>query len=102
MLESQREQEERRRTLENDRRVREQRGSAYIDYYTLEAGGRFAQVAQATVIGSKATVAAAYPAASAAHQIQLPDEPPLALDNPALEPSRRGSSWRPSRTCSVI
>jgi hypothetical protein len=33
--------------------------------------------AAATVIGSKSGVASAYPAASAAHQIQLPNEEPL-------------------------
>jgi hypothetical protein len=39
-------------------------------------------------VGSTAMPASAYPAASAAHQIQLPDEPPLGFDNPALdEPS---------------
>ena len=35
-------------------------------------------------IGS--TAVPQYPAASAAHQIQLPDEPPLGFDNPELEP----------------
>jgi hypothetical protein len=84
MLSSQEEQAERRATLDNDRKLRE--GSAYIDHYMQEAGGRFSAHAAATVIGSKSEVASAYPAASAAHQIQLPDEPPLGFDNPALEP----------------
>jgi hypothetical protein len=51
--------------------------------------GRFTQVTAATVIGSKSGVASAYPAASSAHQTQLPDEPPTgyAIDEMApLDP----------------
>jgi hypothetical protein len=52
-----------------------------------EAGGRFTQVNAATVVGSKAEVAAVYPAASAAHQTQLPPEEPLGYRIDAIEPS---------------
>jgi hypothetical protein len=46
-----------------------------------EVGGRFAVRGSPTVIGTEPTPASQYPAASAAHQTQLPDEPPL--ENPA-------------------
>src|SRR5262249_46710838 len=51
---------------------------------------RFAAVASATVIGSKPDVATAYPAASSAHQTELPAEEPLGYRIDAmleLEPS---------------
>jgi hypothetical protein len=47
--------------------------------------GRFTQVNAAHVVGSEPAVK--YPAASSSWQIQLPDEPPLGPDNPALEPA---------------
>jgi len=93
MLSSQEEQAERRRVLANDAGVRQQQreqGSTFHQHAQADADtprGRFAQVTTATVIGSKADAASAYPAASSSWQIQLPDEPPLGLDNPALEPS---------------
>src|SRR6516165_9899337 len=52
----------------------------------LTPRGRFSAVETSYVVGSKPDISGAYPAASAAHQIQLPDEPPLGLDNPALDP----------------
>jgi hypothetical protein len=77
------EQAERRRVLQNDARVREQ-GATFMSHTHSDAGGRFAKIGAASVIGS--TAVPQYPAASAAHQIQLPDEPPLGFDNPELEP----------------
>jgi hypothetical protein len=47
--------------------------------------GRFAAIGKPSVIGSTPTPATAYPAASAAHQVELPPEPPLSFENPALE-----------------
>jgi hypothetical protein len=92
MLSWQEEQAERLRTLLNDARVREQeqaRGSTFHQFAQADAQtprGRFTQVEAATVVGANPVMN--YPAASAAHQIQLPDEPPLGFDNPALlEPS---------------
>jgi hypothetical protein len=54
-----------------------------------EAGGRSAAVNAATVVGSEPAVK--YPAASTSWQIQLPDEPPLGFDNPALDDPTGGS-----------
>jgi hypothetical protein len=53
--EFQREQEERRETLENDCRVREQqRGSTFMEHTNdLDLGGRFAKQTPQTVVGSK-------------------------------------------------
>jgi hypothetical protein len=80
MLSWQIEQEERRRVL------REQdRPSSMMDHYTNEVGGRFTAEGAATVVGRDNPHP--YPAASPSWQIQLPDEPPLGLDNPTLEPA---------------
>jgi hypothetical protein len=87
MLSSQEEQEERRRTLQNDVRVREQQreqGSTYLAHTHSDLGGRYSAVGAQTIVGAQPITN--YPAASAAHQIQLPDEPPLGCDNPALDP----------------
>jgi hypothetical protein len=87
MLESQLDQEERRRVLANDASVRRQqreRGSTYLDHVEPSAGGRFAVIDQPTVVGS--TAIPQYPQASTPFQRDpVPDEPPLGLDNPALE-----------------
>ena len=102
MLESQIDQAERRATLRNDLKVQQQQeerrrtfaqdqsvpnpGSTFHAHAIAEAAmprGRFSAVEASNVIGS--TPLPQYPAASAAHQIQLPDEPPLSYDNPALE-----------------
>jgi len=96
MLEKQIEQWERKATLRNDLKVRQQeqereQATTFHQHAVADAEtprGRFTAVAQASVIGSKPDVASAYPAAAAAHQIQLPDEPPLsAYENPGFEPS---------------
>jgi hypothetical protein len=70
---------DRKRVMVQDASLRKQQeqGSAYIDHYKQEMGGRFSAQGAAYVVGSKADVAGAYSAASAAHQIQLPNEEPL-------------------------
>jgi hypothetical protein len=83
MLSSQEEQHERRETLENDRKIREQTGTFLSHTHIDDAGGRFVAVNAATIVGQ--TPAPNYPAASPSWQIQLPDEPPLGFDNPALD-----------------
>jgi hypothetical protein len=84
MLNKQEEDRERRETLLNDQRVREQSGT-FLSHTHMDEGGRFAQVTNAYVVGS--TALPQYPQASAPFQCDpVPDEPPLGLDNPALEP----------------
>jgi hypothetical protein len=100
MLERQIDQAERRAVMRNDLKVREEQERVFADQSlpnqastfhqhaladALTPRGRFSAVETSYVVGSKPDVSGAYPAASAAHQIQLPDEPPLGLDNPALE-----------------
>src|SRR5215472_2256845 len=85
MLSSQEDQTERRRVLANDARVREQ-GSTYLAHTTNDTGGRFAQIGAATIVG--ADPIPKYPAASSpwAGPDLVGPEPPLAYENPALEP----------------
>jgi hypothetical protein len=88
MLSSQIEQEERRRTLDNDRRLREQCGT-FHQFAEAEAQtpmGRFSQVTTAYVIGSTPTPAAAYPAASAHQHDPCGQEPPLGYRIDEMEP----------------
>jgi hypothetical protein len=105
MLENQIDQWERRETLRNDLKVRQQQeerhqrvfapdqslpkqATTFQQFAQADADtprGRFSAIDASYVVGSKSDVSDAYPAASAAHQIQLPDEPPLGLDNPTLE-----------------
>ena len=97
MLSKQEEEQERRATLENDRRVREQQqaqGGTFYQHGLAQADeinqGRFAAVGAPTVVGSKPNPSTQYPAASAAHQTELPPEQPLgfAIDQmPSDEPS---------------
>ena len=49
-----------------------------------DAGGRFAAVNAAKVVGQTPAIAAAYPAASAAHQTALPPEEPLGYSIDAM------------------
>jgi len=65
MLSSQIDQEERRRVLENDRRVRDQQGSTFHQFAQADAQipGRFAAFS-ATVVGSNAGIASSHPPAS--------------------------------------
>jgi hypothetical protein len=92
MLSRQEEELERRAVLENDRRVREQQkrqseGTTFHQHAQAQADetnqGRFAATGVPNVIGP--TPIPKYPAASSSWQIQLPDEPPLGFDNPALD-----------------
>src|SRR5215831_19580703 len=91
----QEEQAEKRRTLLNDARVREQSkngdtGTFLSHTHIDDAGGRFSAVNAAKIVGQSPAIAASYPAASAAHQTELPPEPPLGYsidEMPGLEPS---------------
>ena len=88
MLSSQEEMEDRRRVLHNDRKVRE--GGTFHAFAEADAAtprGRFSDVNAAYVVGSKPGIASAYPAASAAHQTELPPEPALGYRINDLEPS---------------
>jgi hypothetical protein len=96
MLSKQEEQQERLQTLENDRKVLEaeqariqREGTTFHQFGQSQADeisqGRFAATGVPSVTG--AMPIPKYPAASPSWQIQLPDEPPLGLDNPALETS---------------
>ena len=89
------EQRERQRVFAQDQSLR---GSTFHQHALADANtpqGRFSAHAAATVIGSKARIASAYPAASAAHQTELPPEPPTgyAIDAmPDLEVTSLASS----------
>jgi len=87
MLSKQEEQAERRATLDNDRRVREQTGTYLSHTHDDIHQGRFAAIGTATVVGS--TLTPSYPAGPAwcADPGSQCLEPPLSFDNPALEPS---------------
>jgi hypothetical protein len=85
MLSSREDQAERRRVLQNDARVREQGGSAYIGHYTQEAGGRLLQVASAQVVGASALPS--YPAAAAHQRDPVGQEPALGYSVNDLTPS---------------
>src|SRR6516162_10947870 len=92
MLSKQEEEQERREVLENDRKVLEQRGSTYHQHGVAQADeinqGRFAATGAPRVVGSTPNPASQYPAASAAHQTELPPEQPLGYsvdDMPGLE-----------------
>src|SRR5262249_38935409 len=94
MTTDQEEQAEKRRTLLNDARVRNQSngdtGTFLSHTHIDDAGGRFAAVNAAKIVGQSPAIAAAYPAASAAHQTELPPEPSLGFsidEMPGLEPS---------------
>ena len=102
MLSKQEEEQERREVLENDQRVREQQqaqGGTFYQHGLAQADeinqGRFAAVGAPTVVGSKPNPSTQYPAASAAHQTELPPEQPLGFsidDMPGLENPTGGSS----------
>ena len=100
MLTDQEEQAEKRRTLLNDARVRAQSkngdtGTFLSHTHIDDAGGRFAAVNAAKIVGQSPGIAASYPAASAAHQTELPPEPSLGFsidEMPGLESSMATSS----------
>src|SRR5262249_25530149 len=82
VTEAQRDQAERRATLDNDRRVREQTGT-YMSHTHDDAFGRWREHSAAFVVGS--TPVPNYPAAGAHQADPCGTEPPLSFDNPALE-----------------
>jgi hypothetical protein len=59
------------------------------------SGGRFAALGRPSVIGTEPVPAAAYPAASAAHQTELPPEQPLGYSIAAM-PGDEPSTGYPS------
>jgi hypothetical protein len=92
MLSKQEEEQERREVLENDRKVLEQRCSTFHAHAQAQADemsqGRFAAIGAPRVVGSTPNPAAQYPAASSAHQIELPPEQAFGYsvdDMPELE-----------------
>ena len=82
MLSSQEEQIERARTLENDRKVREQ-GSTFLSHTHSDLGGRYALVSPQTVVG--ADPIPNYPPAAAHQQDPCGQEPPLGYAIDELE-----------------
>jgi hypothetical protein len=84
MLESQIEQEERRRVLANDRRVKDQ-SNTFLGFTHDEVGGRFKEVASSNVVGT--TEIPKYPQASHPFQSDpVPPEEPLGYRVDELEP----------------
>jgi hypothetical protein len=98
MREDQIDQAERRATLENDLRVREQSRNGetgtYLSHTHIDdAGGRFAQVNAATIVGQAPVPK--YPAARAHQSDPLGAEPPLGFSVNDLEPSAAALSALP-------
>jgi len=95
MLTDQEEQAEKRRVMLQDADVRNRSrngdtGTFLSHTHIDDAGGRFAAVNAAKIVGQSPAIAASYPAASAAHQTELPPEEPLGYSvdaMPELEPS---------------
>ena len=94
MLSSQEEQAERRSVFAQDQSVPNpattMHAFALADAQTPR--GRFSAIDASYVIGSKPDVAGAYPAASAAHQTELPPENPTGYCVDAMEPLEPSSS----------
>ena len=81
MLSKHEEQDERRRVLDNDRKVREQ-GSTFLAHTHNDVGGRFAAISSPVVVGENQIPN--YPAAY--HQVDpVPDEPCLGIDVNAMD-----------------
>src|SRR6516225_2400243 len=92
MLTDQEEQAEKRRTLLNDARVREQSrngdtGTFLSHTHIDDAGGRFAVVNAAKIVGQSPAIAAAYPAAGVHQSDPVGTEPPLGFSVNNLESS---------------
>jgi hypothetical protein len=102
MLSHQQDRQDQLEVLRNDARVRAEREererrrelrepsapTTFSQFVQSDADvprDRFHEVNSGSVVGAKSDIAGLYPAASAALSVQLPDEPPLGLDNPALE-----------------
>jgi len=101
MLSSQDEQAERRRVFAQDQSLPKQTGTYLSHTHDDIHQGRFAAMGPAYVVGSKADIAAAYPAASSAHQTELPPEPPTgyAIDEmPELGPLATDEAQAPDPT----
>jgi hypothetical protein len=86
----QEEQDEKRRVVLQDADVRNRSRDGHTGTFLShthidDAGGRFAQVNAAKIVGQSPAIAASYLACSPALAVQLPDEPPLGFDNPGLE-----------------
>jgi hypothetical protein len=112
MLSSQEEEAERIATLRNDQRVREQaqQGTTFHQHAQAQAldtaGGRFAATGAPRVVGSTPNPSAQYPAASSAHQTELPPEEPLGFSidempnptgvSPVTSPVAPGGAAAPS------
>jgi hypothetical protein len=85
MLSKQEEQAERRATLENDRRLREQTGTYLSHTHDDIHQGRFAGVGPTTIVGTSPNPYPPLPSSSPWSGPDLVgDEPPLSFDNPAL------------------
>jgi len=89
MLSRQEEEQERRKTLENDLKVLEQRrGSTFHQYAQSQADeinqGRFAAIGSPRVVGSQPNVSSQYPAAAAHQRDPVGVEPPLGIDINAM------------------
>jgi hypothetical protein len=98
MTSEQEEQAEKLRVTLQDADLRRQQQQAQATSFhklaqadvDMQPHDRFHQVTAARVVGSTSSPAALYPAASAAHQTELPPEPPTGIDInalPELEPS---------------
>jgi hypothetical protein len=91
---------ERREVLENDRQVREQQVTTMHEFALSEANldlGRYNAVGKQRMVGSTPMAATIYPAASAAHQVELPPEPPLGYSIDAM-PDPTGVVFPPVAT----
>jgi len=93
MLSSQEEQIERARTLENDRKVREQ-GSTFLSHTHSDLGGRYALVSPQTVVG--ADPIPNYPPAAAHQHDPCGQEPPLGYAIDELEPASPAQATGPT------
>src|SRR5215472_3351660 len=95
MTTDQEEQAEKRRVMMQDADVRNRSrngdtGTFLSHTHIDDASGRFAAVNAAKIVGQSSAIAASYPAASAAHQTELPPEPSLGFsidEMPGLESS---------------
>ena len=77
-------QAEKRRIIREQASTFHQHAQAQADE---TAQGRFRAIGTPRVVGSMPNPSSQYPAASAAHQTALPDEPPLGFSVNDLEPS---------------
>jgi hypothetical protein len=105
MLTDQEEQAEKRRVMLQDADVRNRSrngdtGTFLSHTHIDDAGGRFSAVNAAKIVGQSPAIAASYPAASAAHQTELPPEQPLGFSVDAI-PELENPTGVPSVTAPV-